>query len=136
MIAVSAALGLLVISATCSPVQPRQLHIEKRQDILSTINGWRYALGASPLSWSQDMANAAANTGRLNGGGVAMNHHAADGAAEVIAPGSDTDMGQDLKGRSPFEISFIAWICEKPSPQMGNACELVDVNRSDAVMRM
>ncbi|KAI4212242.1 MAG: hypothetical protein L6R36_009491 [Xanthoria steineri] len=130
----AAALSLLLLTATASPLN---VHLDKRQsDMLSTINGWRHTVGASPLSWSQDMANAAANTGRLNGGGVSMNHHPANGAAEVISPGSDTAMGQNLKGRSPFEISFIAWICEKPSPAMGNACQLVDTNRQDAVMRI
>ena len=130
----AAALSLLLLTATASPLN---IYLDKRRsDMLSTINGWRRTLGASPLSWSQDMANAAANTGRLNGGGVSMNHHPANGAAEVISPGSDSAMGQNLKGRSPFEISFIAWICERPSSAMGDACQLVDTNRQDAVMRM
>ncbi|KAL8636442.1 MAG: hypothetical protein Q9226_009255, partial [Calogaya cf. arnoldii] len=126
MIAISAALSLLILSATCSPLQPHQV-VDKRADMLSTINGWRYALGASQLSWSQDMANAAASTGQQNqGGALGMKHHNPKYAAEVIGPGSDNDMGKDLKGRSPFEISFIGWICERPSSQMGNACSLVD----------
>ncbi|KAL8726149.1 MAG: hypothetical protein Q9166_006906 [cf. Caloplaca sp. 2 TL-2023] len=136
MIVTLATLGVLVIGAACTPVHaPSGISVGERQDILSTINGWRYALNANQLSWSQDMANAAANTGRLNcGGACGMNHHAASGAAEVIAPGSDNAMGQDLHGRSPFEISFIAWICEKPSSQMGDACRLVDVNNKNNVM--
>ncbi|KAL8679451.1 MAG: hypothetical protein Q9186_004281 [Xanthomendoza sp. 1 TL-2023] len=138
MIPTLCALGLLVVSAICSPVHtPIQLSVDKRADILSTINGWRYALGANPLSWSQEMADAAANTGRANcGGGCGMNHHAPKNAAEVISPGSDNDNGQNLHGRSPFEISYIAWICEVPSAQMGDACSLVDVNNKDAVMRI
>ncbi|KAI4247202.1 MAG: hypothetical protein L6R40_001545 [Gallowayella cf. fulva] len=137
MIPTLALFGLLVVSAACSPVHtPLRLPVDKRADILSTINGWRYALGANPLSWSQEMADAAANTGQMNGGGQTMNHNAPDGAAEVISPGSDTDYGQDLHGRSPFEISLIGWLCEVPSSQMGDACRLVDVNNKDAVMML
>ncbi|KAL8674235.1 MAG: hypothetical protein Q9168_001360 [Polycauliona sp. 1 TL-2023] len=140
MITIPVALTLLITTATCSPLQhPHSLPLEKRDDLLTTINGWRYALGAQPLSWSQDMANAAASTGQQNQGGAAgQTHHPARNAAEVIAPGSDNSMGKDLKGRSPFEISFIAWICERPSSQMGDACELVnpDTNDWNAVMHM
>lgn len=138
MITISAAFSLFFISATCFAGQvPRQVHLERWQAILSTVNCWRCALCAKRLIWSEDMAQAAANTGQLNSGGAAgMNHHAPPGTAEVIAPGSDTAIGIDLQGRSPFEISFIAWICEKPSSRMGDACSLVDLNNQNAVMPM
>ncbi|KAL8787305.1 MAG: hypothetical protein Q9213_002296 [Squamulea squamosa] len=137
MIWTLATISLLVISAACSPVNtPIRLAVDKRADTLSTINRWRSTLGANPLSWSQEMANAAANTGRLNNGGLTMNHHAPPNSAEVIAPGSDNSMGLDLHGRSPFEISFISWICEVPSPKMGDACSLTDINNPNAVMRI
>ncbi|KAL8706117.1 MAG: hypothetical protein Q9201_000819 [Fulgogasparrea decipioides] len=94
--------------------------------LLTTINRWRSAFGANALSWSQDMVNAAANTGQLNGGtsSMSLQHHNPSDAAEVIAPGSDTDMGQDLKGRSPFEISLISWLCENPENAMGDSCDV------------
>ncbi|KAL8772124.1 MAG: hypothetical protein Q9209_002559 [Squamulea sp. 1 TL-2023] len=137
MISTLAIISLLVVNAACSPVNtPIRLTVDKRADMLSIINGWRYTLGANPLSWSKELADAAANTGRLNNGRLAMNHHAPSNAAEVIAPGSDNDMGLDLHGRSPFEISFISWICEVPSPKMGDACSLTDINNPNAVMRM
>ncbi|KAL8812799.1 MAG: hypothetical protein Q9223_000734 [Gallowayella weberi] len=132
-------LSFLIISAVCAPIDaPSQASIDKRgEDALATINRWRSTLGSTQLSWSQDMYNAAANTGRLNAGGAnGMNHHPPPNAAEVIAPGSDNAMGLDLQGRTPFEISFIAWICERPSPKMGNACSLVDINNPNAIMRM
>ncbi|KAL9595031.1 MAG: hypothetical protein Q9219_006681, partial [cf. Caloplaca sp. 3 TL-2023] len=131
-------LPLLVTSAICAPIDvPSQAPIDKRaEDTLATINRWRSTLGSTQLSWSQEMYNAALNTGQLNGGGAnGMNHHPPKYAAEVIAPGSDKSMGLDLKGRTPFEISFIAWICERPSPKMGDACSLVDTNNKNAIMR-
>ncbi|KAL8962023.1 MAG: hypothetical protein Q9193_001512 [Seirophora villosa] len=90
--------------------------------IIATINKWRSTFDADALSWSQDLVNAAANTGSLNGGGATMQHHAPKGAAEVIAPGSDTAKDQDLQDYTPFEISLIAWLCEKPGDKMGDSC--------------
>lgn len=90
--------------------------------IIATINKWRSTFDADALSWSQDLVNAAANTATLNGGGATMQHHAPKGAAEVIAPGSDTAMDQDLQDYTPFEISLIAWLCEKPGDKMGDSC--------------
>ncbi|KAI4159321.1 MAG: hypothetical protein L6R39_000411, partial [Caloplaca ligustica] len=127
---------LLATIVTCVPTSPPgQPSLRKRQSdandgspfsgdvsLLRTINGWRYAFGVGPLTWSQDMANAAANTGQLNEASSSMQHHNPSDAAEVIAPGSDTDMGQDLKGRSPFEISLISWLCENPGTTMKDAC--------------
>lgn len=126
-------LFLLATGALCIPLPPSApSSLTKRQDgspfsdgvsLLSTINNWRSAYGKSSMTWSPDMASAAANTGSLNGGGVTMEHHVPPNAAEVIAPGNDNDMGIDLKGHSPFEISFIAWLCEVPGdPELGNAC--------------
>ncbi|KAL8726287.1 MAG: hypothetical protein Q9181_006111 [Wetmoreana brouardii] len=93
--------------------------------LFATINRWRSTFGANALSWSEDMVNAAANTGQLNGGtSMSLQHHNPSDAAEVIAAGSDTDMGQDLKGRSPFEISLIAWLCENPENKMGDSCDV------------
>ncbi|KAL8988962.1 MAG: hypothetical protein Q9169_008467 [Polycauliona sp. 2 TL-2023] len=132
MLVILITFSLFLASAISSPVA----HLAKRGDILSQVNGWRSALGANSLSWNQDLANAAGYTGQLNGGGASQNHHPAPGAAEVISPGSDWNMGKDLQGRSPFEISFIAWICEKPDGRMGSVCGMVDVNNPNAIMRM
>lgn len=138
MITIAAVLSLVFASVAYSLVHaPRQLHTEDTLAILSIVNCWRHTRDVNPLVWSQDMTKAAANTGQLNYGGAAgMNHHVPPGAAEVIAPGSDTAMGQDLKGCAPFRISFIAWICERPSSRMGVDCSLVDVNNPNAVMPM
>ncbi|KAI4125191.1 MAG: hypothetical protein LQ341_006997 [Variospora aurantia] len=94
--------------------------------VLATINKWRSAFGADDLSWAQDLVDAASNTGSLNRGGANDNiqHHAPQGAAEVIAPGSNTAMDQDLQGYTPFEISLISWLCEKPGNTMGDACSI------------
>ncbi|KAL8953017.1 MAG: hypothetical protein Q9183_007356, partial [Haloplaca sp. 2 TL-2023] len=95
---------------------------------LTTINDWRVKYNKKPMTWSPKMASAAANTGELNDGicDENMQHHAPDNAAEVIGPGSDRAMGKNLHGRSPFEISFLGWLCERSSGsqlQREGACQ-------------
>ncbi|CAL8584005.1 hypothetical protein XPA_009615 [Xanthoria parietina] len=108
----AAALSLLLLTATASLLN---IYLDKRQsDMLSTINGWRHTLGASPLSWSQDMANAAANTGRLNGGGVSMNSPSRQRRRRGDLPRQRFGHGSELEG----------------------SVALVDTNRQDAVMKM
>lgn len=93
--------------------------------MLTDINYWRNAYGKTALTWSNELADAALNTGTLDGGSSAKEvHHNAQNAAEVIAPGSDNSMGKDLQGHSPFEISYISWLCEVPDGQrLGNLCQ-------------
>ena len=91
--------------------------------MLATINKWRAAYNVGALSWSQAMVDGAAQSGRLsNGNGDGFQHQGAENAAEVMTPGNDNDGGEDLKGYSPFEISYIAWLCEVPSDILGDAC--------------
>ena len=91
--------------------------------LLTTINKWRTAYGKNPLTWSADLAAAALNTGTLDGGDSSKEaHHQAPQAAEVISPGNDNDMGKDLQGHSPFEISYINWLCEVQSDVVGDLC--------------
>ena len=82
--------------------------------LLTTINKWRQAYGKNTLTWSDDLVGVAANTGQLDQGSSSLEaHHSSPPAnAEVITPGSDNDLGKDLQGRSPFEISYISWLCE------------------------
>ncbi|KAL8784228.1 MAG: hypothetical protein Q9195_009127 [Heterodermia aff. obscurata] len=91
--------------------------------LLTTINKWRTAYGRDLLTWSDDLATAAFNTGTLDGGDSSKEaHHPAPQAAEVISPGSDNDMGKDLQGHSPFEISYVNWLCEVQSDVVGDLC--------------
>lgn len=92
--------------------------------MLTDINYRRKAYGKTALTWSNELADAALNTGTLDGG-ISANevHHNAQMAAEVIAPGSDISMGKDLQGHSPFEISYISWLCEVPDGRLGDLCK-------------
>ena len=93
--------------------------------MLTDINYWRNAYGKTQLTWSNELADAALNTGNLNHGNTAnMVQYNAQMAAEVIAGGSDTTMGKDLQGHSPFEISYISWLCEVPDAnRLGDLCQ-------------
>ena len=93
--------------------------------MLTDINYWRNAYGKTALTWSSELADAALNTGNLNHGNTASAvHYNAQMAAEVIAGGSDTTMGKDLQGHSPFEISYISWLCEVPDAnRLGDLCK-------------
>ncbi|KAL8709863.1 MAG: hypothetical protein Q9220_005479 [cf. Caloplaca sp. 1 TL-2023] len=86
------------------------------------INYWRTKFNKKILCWDQGLAGAAAYTGQQNGGSGIIHHNSKDNA-EVINPGSDNAYGQDLKGHSPFEISFIAWLCEGPHDKLEGLCE-------------
>ena len=91
--------------------------------LLTTINNWRTAYGKKPMTWSDELAGAALNTGTLDGGDSSKEaHHPAPQAAEVISPGNDNDLGKDLQGHSPFEISYLNWLCEVPSDVVGDLC--------------
>ncbi|KAL8873187.1 MAG: hypothetical protein Q9174_001308 [Haloplaca sp. 1 TL-2023] len=122
MLSILFTLALCVMSVLSSPVA--SFSLEKRADLLGTVNGWRYAYGKPALRWSQDLAGTAASTGQANGGGVSMNHHPCDKCAEVISPGSDHSMGKDLKGRTPFDLVMLkGFLCEVPGDQqLQGAC--------------
>ena len=95
------------------------------KSLLSTINYWRSAYGVGFLTWGTDLEAAAANTGQLDGGSSANEvHHPMDiYTAEVIAPGNDNDNGKDLQGHSPFEVSYLSWLCEQRSDTLGGLCD-------------
>ena len=107
------------------------------RSLLSTINYWRNEYGLSNLAWNTTLQGVAQNTGSLdNGCPCSETHHpieptAGHGTGEVIAAGSDSDGGGkwDTKGHSPFEIAYMAWLCEGPASKLGangqDLCDLV-----------
>ena len=132
MFSALASLLLLVTGVASMPtLSPRQgsgstdgSPLSAGDSMLTDINYWRNAYGKPSLTWSNELADAARNTGTLDGGSSANEvHHNAQMAAEVIAPGSDTTMGKDLQGHSPFEISYISWLCEVPDGRLGDLCK-------------
>ncbi|KAI4257729.1 MAG: hypothetical protein L6R42_005483 [Xanthoria sp. 1 TBL-2021] len=92
--------------------------------MLATINKWRTAYGKGDLTWAQDLVAGAAKTGTDNNGkGGDTFQHGGSGNAEVMTPGGTTAGGQDLKGYSPFEVSYIlGWLCEVPTGPVASAC--------------
>ncbi|KAL8818667.1 MAG: hypothetical protein Q9223_002740 [Gallowayella weberi] len=95
--------------------------------MIEVINKWRSAYQVNTLQWSASLVEAAKNTGTLNNGkSVGFQHQNPKDAAEVMAPGSDNDMGQDLQGLSPFELSYVALLCEVPTGPVADVCPLQD----------
>lgn len=87
--------------------------------LLTTINKWRGIYSLPCLQWDDKLANDAASTGQQDGGDPdALAHHNPQGNAEVLSGGSDNDHGQNLQGLSPFEVAYMAWICEVQDPRL------------------
>ena len=86
--------------------------------LLTTINKWRKLYNKNTLNWSDQLTANARKTG-VDNGGKTENHELNPGSfAQVITPGSQS-FSNDLKGDTPFELCFVAWLCEVPSdPQL------------------
>ena len=86
--------------------------------ILDTINKWRSLYNVNTLTWSDQLAANAQKTGN-DDGGVNENHELNPGSfAQVIAPSAQS-FSQDLQGDTPFELTYVVWLCEVPSdPQL------------------
>ena len=86
--------------------------------LLTTINKWRKLYNKNTLTWSDKLAANARKTG-VDDGGKNEKHELNPGSfAQVIAPGAQS-YSKDLKGDTPFELSFVGWLCEVASdPQL------------------
>lgn len=100
--------------------------------LLTTVNKWRSIYKLPTLKWDPQLEKNALKTG-TDGGGVNQNHELNPGTyGQVIAPGMEKPYG-DLGPDSPFELSFVAWLCEVSSdPQLKTGgvdqCDLVAKN--------
>ncbi|KAL9100752.1 MAG: hypothetical protein Q9187_009327 [Circinaria calcarea] len=98
--------------------------------LLTTVNKYRQLYSLPKLSWSSVLTKNALKTG-TDGGGVTQTHQLNPGSfAQVITPGMSTAV-VDLGGDTPFELSYVAWLCEVSSdPQLSaggvNQCDLVE----------
>lgn len=93
------------------------------------MNKWREAYGLPKFEWSAKLQANAQKTADDNGG-VTMSHQLNPGSfGQVITVGAEVAVA-DLQGDSPFELSFVSWLCEVPSEtlKMGGVdqCALVD----------
>lgn len=101
--------------------------------LLTTINKWRKIYKLPLLRWNHQLEINALKTG-TDGAGQYQNHELNPGTmAQVITPGMNTKYGGDLGGDSPFELSYVAWLCESSSdPELKSdgkdQCQLVTDN--------
>ena len=98
--------------------------------LLTTVNHYRQLYSLPTLSWSSVLTKNALKTG-TDGNGVTQTHQLNPGSfAQVITPGMSTAV-VDLGGNTPFELSYVAWLCEVSSdPQLSaggdNKCDTVE----------
>ncbi|KAL9105855.1 MAG: hypothetical protein Q9227_009018 [Pyrenula ochraceoflavens] len=105
--------------------------------MIDTINKWRSAMSLSALTWSDSLAANSQKTVNDNNGGQgnSMTHELNSGShAQVLGEGFEnmpvgnvqyatglSSNGQSwataMGGMSPFELTYVAWLCEKPSAQ-------------------
>lgn len=101
--------------------------------LLTTINKWRKTYNLPLLKWNHQLELNALKTG-TDGAGYYQNHELNPGTmAQVITPGMSVKYGGDLGGDTPFELSYVAWLCESSSdPELKSdgkdQCKLVDQN--------
>lgn len=102
--------------------------------LLTTINKWRKIYKLPLLRWSHQLELNALKTG-THGDGRNQIHQLNEGTmAQVITPGMSVKYGSDLGGDTPFELSYVAWLCESSSDielkssDGKDQCKLVDDN--------
>ncbi|KAF1986372.1 hypothetical protein K402DRAFT_404450 [Aulographum hederae CBS 113979] len=101
------------------------------KSVLSIVNKWRSTqAGCGHFTWDSQLAKNALKTG-VDGGGVNQVHQLNAGSyAQVITPGMEKAGDFDLKGDTPFELSYTAWLCEAPTSALTGAspdqCTLVN----------
>ncbi|KAK3081036.1 hypothetical protein LTS18_010853 [Coniosporium uncinatum] len=97
--------------------------------ILSIVYEWRATVPVPSLKWSTQLEANALKTGTDNGG-VNHNQELNPGSyAQVITPGMLQAGSFNLKGDTPFDLNYVAWLCEKPVAALTNGtvdqCALV-----------
>lgn len=101
--------------------------------LLTTINKWRKIYKLPLLRWNHQLELNALKTA-TDGAGQYQNHELNPGTmAQVISPGMEVKYGGNLGGDTPFELSYVAWLCESSSdPELKSdgtdQCQLVDDN--------
>lgn len=91
--------------------------------MIATVNKWRTAYRLNTLEWNSTLEANALKTGNDDHGSV-ENHELNPGSmAQVITPGQEVSVG-NLHGDSPFDVSYITWLCEVPTdPELENQCQ-------------
>jgi hypothetical protein len=85
--------------------------------LLTTANKWRSIYDLPSFTWDEQLERNALKTG-VDGGGVNQVHQLGPGTnGQVITPGVSTP-SDELQGYTPFELSYVAWLCEVPSDKL------------------
>jgi uncharacterized protein YkwD len=85
--------------------------------LLTTANKWRSIYDLSPFTWDEQLESNARKTGE-DGGGVTQTHQMGPGTfGQVITPGIEAP-SDVLQGYTPFELAYVNWLCEVPSPRL------------------
>ena len=97
---------------------------------LPIVNKWRQKYNLNQLTYNEALLSNAQQVG-ADGGGVNEVHQLIPGVAmgQVITPAQTNSVPSNQQGYSPFEIAYMAWLCEVPSdPQLqASANDGVDV---------
>jgi cysteine-rich secretory family protein len=92
--------------------------------MIASINDYRSRAGLPPLVWDGRLATNALRTGQATGG-ASLAHMMLEGTmAQVLVQGeNDASCGKDFGGYSPFELSYLSWLCESPGdPGLAGRC--------------
>lgn len=102
------------------------------KSLLETCNYWRTKYGLPNYKWDSQLEKNALKTG-TDGRGQNQVHQLNKGTmAQVITPGMVVKYGSDIGGDTPFELSYVAWLCEVPRKELNSdgkdQCKLVQDN--------
>lgn len=93
--------------------------------LIATVNKWRTAYGLNTLKWNSALEANALKTGNNDHGSIETHELNPGSMAQVITPGQEVSVG-NLNGDSPFELSYITWLCEVPTDsELEGQCQSV-----------
>ncbi|KAF2841183.1 hypothetical protein M501DRAFT_1029315 [Patellaria atrata CBS 101060] len=105
--------------------------------IIDVINRWRRRFGKPDMRWDDWLVSTARSTVDYNRcGAKGQSHHMAgiNNVNEVITPGSDFSPVW-LYGGSPFEATYVIWLCEREAIQLTRDEERQNVNWCTTVVQ-
>lgn len=89
------------------------------KSLLQTANYFRNLQGYNDLEYDSTLQGNAAKTNTADGGNEMKHELNAGSLAQCIAEGHDSTTAGDL---SPFDLIYLAWLCEIPEPNLGTMC--------------
>jgi uncharacterized protein YkwD len=90
--------------------------------ILETANKYRILMGYSPFTYSSTLATNSAKTNADNGANAMLHELNSGSSAQCIA---QVDNNTGSKGLSPFELTYLGWLCEIQDAKIGTVCQVM-----------